>query len=172
VKGRRAFGYHQGQRSDQAAPKAGYTIASDPSVGTLMSLQSRGRPYTAKSSPPQTAVRPVVADGLARAHRAKTLTLAGRRYIVCRNHQESEKDAADRASIVAALQRQLAKGDKALGFVARGACSAARDERLVGCLCTSAWRKRGVPVFCLSPLRRQHLPKFPEPGLISAPAFD
>ena len=45
---------------------------------------------------------------------AKTVTLAGRRYIVCRNHQEAEKDAADRASIVAALERQLAKGDKAL----------------------------------------------------------
>jgi hypothetical protein len=39
--------------------------------------------------------------------------LAGRRYNVCRNHQEAEKDAADRASIVAALERQLAKGDKA-----------------------------------------------------------
>jgi hypothetical protein len=47
-------------------------------------------------------------------YEAKTVTLAGRRYIVCRNHQEAEKDAADRASIVAALQRQLAKGDKAL----------------------------------------------------------
>ena len=42
------------------------------------------------------------------------MMLAGRRYIVCRNHQEAEKDAADRASIVAALERQLAKGDKAL----------------------------------------------------------
>ena len=42
------------------------------------------------------------------------MTLAGRRYIVCRNHQEAEKDAADRASIVTALERQLAKGDKAL----------------------------------------------------------
>jgi hypothetical protein len=31
-----------------------------------------------------------------------------------RNHQGAEKDAADRASIVAALERQLAKGDKAL----------------------------------------------------------
>ena len=40
--------------------------------------------------------------------------LAGRRYIVCRNQQEAQKDAADRASIVAALERQLAKGDKAL----------------------------------------------------------
>ena len=35
------------------------------------------------------------------------MTLAGRRYIVCRNHQEAEKDAADRAAIVAALERQL-----------------------------------------------------------------
>jgi hypothetical protein len=28
-------------------------------------------------------------------HEAKTVMLAGRRYIVCRNHQEAEKDAAD-----------------------------------------------------------------------------
>ena len=48
------------------------------------------------------------------AYEAKTVTLAGRRYIVCRNHQEAEKDAADRAAIVAALTRQLAKSDKAL----------------------------------------------------------
>jgi hypothetical protein len=47
-------------------------------------------------------------------YQAKTVTLAGRRYIVCRNHQEAEKDAADRTAIVAALERQLAKGDKAL----------------------------------------------------------
>ena len=47
-------------------------------------------------------------------YEAKTVLLAGRRYIVCRNHQEAEKDAADRAAIVAALERQLAKGDKAL----------------------------------------------------------
>jgi transposase len=40
-------------------------------------------------------------------YEAKTVTLAGRRYIVRRNHQEAEKDAADRASIVAALARQL-----------------------------------------------------------------
>src|SRR6516165_3911120 len=44
----------------------------------------------------------------------KTVMLGGRRYIVCRNHQEAAKDAADRASIIAALERQLAKGDKAL----------------------------------------------------------
>jgi hypothetical protein len=47
-------------------------------------------------------------------YEAKTVKLAGRRYIVCRNHQEAAKDAADRAAIVAALERQLAKGDKAL----------------------------------------------------------
>jgi hypothetical protein len=51
---------------------------------------------------------------LRRACEAKAVTLAGRRYIVCRNHQPAQKDAADRASIVAALQRQLAKGNKAL----------------------------------------------------------
>ena len=46
-------------------------------------------------------------------YQAKTVTLAGRRYIVCRNHQEAQKDAADRASIVAALEGS-SKGDKAL----------------------------------------------------------
>jgi len=47
-------------------------------------------------------------------YEAKTVKLAGRCYIVCRNHQEAAKDAADRAAILAALQRQLTKGDKAL----------------------------------------------------------
>ena len=47
-------------------------------------------------------------------YEAKAVMLGGQRYIVCRNHQEAEKDAADRAAIVAALKRQLAKGDKAL----------------------------------------------------------
>jgi hypothetical protein len=47
-------------------------------------------------------------------YEAKAVTLGGQRYIVCRNHQEARKDAADRASILAALERQLAKGDKAL----------------------------------------------------------
>src|SRR6266699_2303382 len=47
-------------------------------------------------------------------YEAKTVMLAGRRYIVCRNHPAAEKDAADRNSILAALERRLAKGDKAL----------------------------------------------------------
>ena len=37
-------------------------------------------------------------------YETKTVMLAGRRYIVCRNRQEAAKDAADRASIVAALE--------------------------------------------------------------------
>jgi hypothetical protein len=45
---------------------------------------------------------------------AKAVTLSGQRYIVCINHQEAEKDAADRSAILAALERQLKKGDKAL----------------------------------------------------------
>ena len=47
-------------------------------------------------------------------YEAKAVTLAGRRYIVCRNAQEGEKDAADRTAILAALERQLERGDKAL----------------------------------------------------------
>jgi len=45
---------------------------------------------------------------------AKAVTLGGTRYIVCLNRQEAAKDAADRAKILATLERQLKKGDKAL----------------------------------------------------------
>ena len=47
-------------------------------------------------------------------YEAKAVTLAGRRYVVCRNLDQMKKDAADRANIVAALERQLKKGDKSL----------------------------------------------------------
>ena len=47
-------------------------------------------------------------------YEAKAVTVGGRRHILCRNHQEATKDAADRAAILASLERQLAKGDKAL----------------------------------------------------------
>ena len=45
-------------------------------------------------------------------YEAKAVTLAGRRYIVCRNLDEMKKDAVDRTKIVAALEQQLKKGDK------------------------------------------------------------
>jgi hypothetical protein len=45
---------------------------------------------------------------------AKPVMLAGTRYIACINHQEAEKDAAERAAILASLERQLKRGDKAL----------------------------------------------------------
>jgi hypothetical protein len=45
---------------------------------------------------------------------AKAVTLGGARYIVCVNHQEAEKDAAERTAILTALERQLRRGDKAL----------------------------------------------------------
>src|SRR6201998_1779380 len=47
-------------------------------------------------------------------YEAKAVMLAGGGDIVSRTTPEAAKDAADRASIVAALERQLAKGDKAL----------------------------------------------------------
>ena len=47
-------------------------------------------------------------------YEAKAVPLAGRRYIVCRNREEMKKDAAARAAILAALERQLKKGDKSL----------------------------------------------------------
>ena len=47
-------------------------------------------------------------------YEAKAVALAGRRYIVCRNLNAMKKDAANRGTIVAALERQLKKGDKSL----------------------------------------------------------
>src|SRR3954471_22086530 len=44
----------------------------------------------------------------------KEVQVEGRRYIVCRNEAEAEKDAADRQAIVTALDQQLTRGDKAL----------------------------------------------------------
>jgi hypothetical protein len=44
----------------------------------------------------------------------KEVKVEGRRYIVCRNEAEAEKDAADRRAIVDALDQQLKRGDKAL----------------------------------------------------------
>ncbi len=38
----------------------------------------------------------------------------GARYIVCRNEAEAKKDRADRQAIIAGLDKQLRKGDKAL----------------------------------------------------------
>jgi hypothetical protein len=45
---------------------------------------------------------------------AKEVRVEGRRYIVCRNEAEAEKDRRDRQAIVEGLEKQLAKGDKAL----------------------------------------------------------
>ncbi len=44
----------------------------------------------------------------------KEVQVEGRRYIVCRNEAEAEKDAADRRAIIEALDQQLKRGDKAL----------------------------------------------------------
>jgi hypothetical protein len=45
---------------------------------------------------------------------AKEVRVAGRRYIVCRNEAEAERDRADRQAILAGLERQLRRGDRAL----------------------------------------------------------
>jgi transposase len=45
---------------------------------------------------------------------AKAVMVGKERYIVCVNHQEAEKDAAERKAILESLERQLKKGDKAL----------------------------------------------------------
>ena len=45
---------------------------------------------------------------------AKEVTVEGRRYVVCRNEAEAEKDRRDRQAIVAALQDAMRRGEKAL----------------------------------------------------------
>jgi hypothetical protein len=44
----------------------------------------------------------------------KEVGTEGRRYVVCRNEAEAEKEAAERRAVVEALDRQLRRGDKAL----------------------------------------------------------
>ena len=44
----------------------------------------------------------------------REMTIAGRRYIVCRNEEEARKDAEARAELIAGLERKLTQGDKAL----------------------------------------------------------
>ena len=44
----------------------------------------------------------------------KQVKVEGKRYIVCRNEAEAEKERKDREAIVAAIDAQLKKGDKAL----------------------------------------------------------
>ena len=45
---------------------------------------------------------------------AKEITVDDKRYIVCRNEAEAAKDRADREAVVAGLEAQLKRGDKAL----------------------------------------------------------
>jgi Transposase DDE domain len=44
----------------------------------------------------------------------KDTTVGGRRYVLCRNEEETRKDAEARVAIIASLERKLAQGDKAL----------------------------------------------------------
>jgi len=46
--------------------------------------------------------------------KVKDVCVNGRRYIVCHNEEQAEKDRADREAIVAALRDQLKRGDKSL----------------------------------------------------------
>jgi Transposase DDE domain len=44
----------------------------------------------------------------------KEVSTGGRRYVVCRNEAEAERDRADRQAVIAGLEQQLQRGDKAL----------------------------------------------------------
>jgi transposase len=68
-------------------------VLADPEPFVPLTVEKRGRPVD---------------------YEAKAVKLDGARYIVCRNHQEATKDAAERAAILKSLERQLKRGDKAL----------------------------------------------------------
>ncbi len=99
------------------------------SAATITALQERGLEYVLGARErTDTLVRTVVladskpftplcverANGEQTQLFAKEVKVEGRRYIVCRNEAEAAKDAADRQAIVAALDQQLKRGDKAL----------------------------------------------------------
>jgi hypothetical protein len=99
------------------------------SAATIEGLEQRGLEYIlgARERSDRLVRDVVLADERAfapllveRAHGAETQLFAkevryqGRRYIVCRNEAEAEKDRADRQAIVAGLEQQLKRGDKAL----------------------------------------------------------
>jgi len=67
--------------------------------------------------------------------KVKDVDIDGRRYLVCVNESQAKKDAADRQAIVAALERKLEQGPKALvgnagyrRYLAIGADSVTIDE--------------------------------------------
>ena len=74
-------------------------------------------------------------------YEAKAVTLAGRRYIVCRNHEQMKKDAAARAAILTALERQLKKGDKN-SSATRAIAASSRREATTFSPSTAPRRKR------------------------------
>jgi DDE family transposase len=99
------------------------------SAATLEGLEARGLEYIlgARERTDRLVREVVLADERAftpllveRANGAETQLFAkqvrhaGRRYVVCRNEAEAEKDRAERQAIIAGLEQQLRRGDKAL----------------------------------------------------------
>ena len=99
------------------------------SAATIAALEARGLEYILGVRERTTKeIRTLILDGdapfvpllIPRQGRpdteleAKAVTLGKRRYVVCRNLAEAEKDAADRDAIVTNLRRALKAGDKAL----------------------------------------------------------
>jgi hypothetical protein len=96
---------------------------------TIAALEERGLEYVlgARERTDKLVRQVVIEDArpftplcVPRANGGETLLavrevrVEGRRYVVCRNEAEANKDAADRAAVLEGLQRQLKKGDRAL----------------------------------------------------------
>lgn len=91
------------------------------SKGTISELEKRRLGYILGAR--MRSVKEVKLDVLSRAGRfrdvaenlrVKEVTVEGRRYVVCLNPAEAEKDSADREAILASLEGALKKGAKSL----------------------------------------------------------
>ncbi len=98
------------------------------SAATIAALEERGLDYILGARERRTTVvrevvlrdgKPFVPLSIERARGetqlfVKEVTVAGARYIVCRNEAEAEKDRADRQAVVEGLQKRLKGSEKAL----------------------------------------------------------
>jgi hypothetical protein len=116
---------------------------------------------------------------------AKAVELGGTRYIVCVNHNQAAKDAAERAAILESLERQLKRGDKALvgnaGYrrylktagTKRFAIDADKSARRHAALQAAVDRRAGVPHHQGHPRHEADLPQarrdHPRPRVLLVP---
>jgi hypothetical protein len=82
----------------------------------------------------------------------KQVTIEGKRYVLCRNEEEAEKDRRDRAAIVAALDAQFKKGEKGSSCCAISIGCNRCDSRIAAPIGWCAPTPRRMSRCCSAPL--------------------